>query len=65
MLDWEPSEMEEPSEAESGGVSPPELEVHVLDLDRAAGPGRVKTGTAWKELLRSSPSAMRQLSSRL
>ena len=47
MLDWEPSEIEEPSDAESGGVSPPELEVHVLDLDRAAGPGRVKTGTAW------------------
>ena len=44
MLDSEPSGMEEPSEAERGGVSPPELEVHVLGRERDAGPGLVKTG---------------------
>jgi len=36
--------MEEPSEAERGGVSPLELEVHVLERKRDAGPGLVKTG---------------------
>jgi len=36
--------MEEPSEAERGGVSPPELEVHMLERERDAGPGLVKTG---------------------
>lgn len=38
--------MEEPSEHESGGVSAPdepdELEVHVLDRDRAAETGLLK-----------------------
>jgi len=36
--------MEEPSEAERGGVSPPELEVHMLERERDAGPGLVKMG---------------------
>jgi len=36
--------MEDPSEAERRGVSPPELEVHVLEQERDAGPGLVKTG---------------------
>jgi len=38
--------MEEPPEAERGGVSPTELEVHVLERERErdAGPGLVKTG---------------------
>ena len=73
--------MEEPSEVERGGVSPPELEVHVLERERDAGPGLVKTGAgqstrrldagfsdAANDLHRlemSSPSAMRQLSSKL
>jgi len=35
--------MEEPSEAERG-VSPLELEVHVLEREQDAGPGLVKTG---------------------
>jgi hypothetical protein len=47
ILDCEPSDMEEmPSDDERGGVSPPELDVHVLDLERVAGPGREKTGIA-------------------
>lgn len=46
MLDNDPSENEEqPSEIESGGVSAPELDVQVLDLERLARVGRVKTGT--------------------
>jgi len=45
MLDCEPSDCEEPSEHESGGVSPPELDdVQVLDRERDAGVGREKTG---------------------
>jgi len=44
MLDREPSDMGEPSEAERGGVPPPELEVHAPERERDAGPGLVKTG---------------------
>lgn len=45
MLDWDPPEVEDPSEAERGGVSAPELDdVHVLERERVAGPGREKTG---------------------
>jgi hypothetical protein len=46
MLDCELSENEEyPSEIESGGVSAPELiDVQVLDRERPAKEGRVKTG---------------------
>ena len=45
MLDCEPpSEIEEPSEADNGGVSVPELAVYVLDRDRDLGPGLLKTG---------------------
>ena len=45
MLDCEPSENEEyPSEMDSGGVSAPELEVHVLERERVVTGGRVKTG---------------------
>jgi hypothetical protein len=43
MLDCDPSEIEEPSEEDRGGVSAPELEVQVLERD-LAGRGRVKTG---------------------
>jgi hypothetical protein len=40
MLDCEPSDIEDiPSDTDRGGVSIPELEVQVLDLERAAGPG--------------------------
>ena len=46
MLDWEPPEIEEPSDAERGGVSPPELEVQVLDRERVVGAGLEKTGTS-------------------
>ena len=43
MLDWEPPETDDPSDAESGGVSvPDEAEVHVLDRERPAGEGRLK-----------------------
>ncbi len=43
MLDCEPPETDEPSEAESGGVSVPEEEdVQVLDRERPAGDGREK-----------------------
>jgi len=44
ILDCEPSDIEEPSEDDNGGVSPPELDVQVLDREREAGPGREKTG---------------------
>lgn len=55
MLDWEPSDMEEkPSDEDKGGVSPPELDVHVLDRERVAGPGREKTGIAWTKERRSA-----------
>lgn len=43
MLDCEPPEMEEPSEQDNGGVSPPEHEVTVLARERGAGLGREKT----------------------
>jgi hypothetical protein len=44
MLDWDPSDMEEPSAEESGGVSAPELDVViVLERDREFGLGREKT----------------------
>lgn len=37
MLDCKPPEIDDPSDGESGGVSAPEeLEVHVLERDRAA-----------------------------
>ena len=39
-------DIEEPSEDERGGVSPPELEVQVLERERAEGAGLVNTGTA-------------------
>ena len=43
MLDCEPPETDDPSDAESGGVSAPEeLEVHVLERDRAAETGLLK-----------------------
>lgn len=51
MLDIELPETEDPSDAERGGVSPPELEVQVLERDREAGGGRVKTGTGRTELM--------------
>ncbi len=44
MLDWDSPEFEEPSEAESGGVSILELNEQVLKRD-LAGKERVKTGT--------------------
>lgn len=45
MLDCDPPEVEDPSEAESGGVSTPELDdVQVLERERVAGLGREKTG---------------------
>jgi hypothetical protein len=48
MLDIEPSDIDEkPSEEDKGGVSPPELDVHVLDRERVAGLGREKTGIDW------------------
>lgn len=47
MLDCDPPEIEDPSEAERGGVSPPELDVQVLERERVTGPGLVNTGTAW------------------
>lgn len=36
--------MEEPSDTDKGGVSPPELDVHVFERDREAGPGLEKMG---------------------
>ena len=46
ILDCEPPEIEDPSEDERGGVSPPELEVQVLECERAVRAGLVNTGTA-------------------
>lgn len=46
ILDCDPPEIEDPSDAERGGVSPPELEVQVLERERVVGAGLVKTGTA-------------------
>ena len=46
ILDCDPPEIEDPSEDERGGVSPPELEVQVLERERAVGAGLVKTGAA-------------------
>ena len=46
ILDCDPPEFEDPSDEERGGVSPPELEVHVLERERVVGAGLVKTGTA-------------------
>jgi hypothetical protein len=47
MLDTDP-EGEDDSDAERGGVSRPELDVvQVLERERAAGPGREKTGMEW------------------
>ena len=43
MVDCEPSDIDEPSEEERGGVPGSELEVQVLDRD-LAGNGRVNTG---------------------
>ncbi len=78
MLDCEPSDIEEPSEEERGGVPAPELEVQVLERD-LDGNGRVKTDvkttnpSAPKTVTQpwnsqpdeSSPSATKQLSSKL
>lgn len=44
MLDIELPDMEEQSDISRGGVSPPELDVTVLERDREACGGRVKTG---------------------
>ena len=46
ILDCDFPDIEDPSECESGGVSPPELEVQVLERERAVGAGLVNTGTA-------------------
>ena len=46
ILDWDPPEIEDPSDDEGGGVLPPELEVQVLECERVVGAGLVKTGTA-------------------
>ena len=46
ILDCDPPEIEDPSDAERGGVSPPELEVQVLERERVLAAGLVKTGTA-------------------
>jgi hypothetical protein len=53
MLDCESSENDEqPSEMESGGVSAPELiDVHVLERERFAREGRVKTGIRTSSLV--------------
>jgi len=45
ILDCDPPEFEDPSDDERGGVSPPELEVQVLERERAVGAGLVNTGT--------------------
>ena len=45
ILDCDPPEFEDPSEDDRGGVSPPELEVQVLERERAVGAGLEKTGT--------------------
>jgi hypothetical protein len=44
ILDMELPDIEEQSDTRRGGVSPPELDVTVLERDRDAGGGRVKTG---------------------
>ena len=44
MLDCDPLDCEDPS-LDSGGVSAPELEVHVLDLGRVAMTGFTNTGS--------------------
>jgi hypothetical protein len=46
MLDCEPSDIEEPSDDNNGGVSPPELDLRVIDQEQEAGPGRENTGIA-------------------
>ena len=46
ILDCDPSEIEDPSEDERGGVSPPELEVQVLERERVVGAGLLNTGAA-------------------
>lgn len=47
MLDCESPDVDEVSSADSGGVSASELAVvQVLEREREAGPGRVKTGCA-------------------
>lgn len=56
MLDCEPPDIDDPSDAESGGVSLPELEVQVLERERPAGLGLVNTGagrTTLKSINRS------------
>ena len=50
ILDCDPPEIEDPSEDESGGVSPLEPEVQVLERERAVGAGLVKTCTAQSRL---------------
>ena len=42
ILDCDPPEIEDPSEDERG-VSPPKLEVQVLERERVPGAGLVKT----------------------
>ena len=46
ILDCDLPEFEDPSDEERGRVSPPELEVQVLEHERVVGAGLVKTGTA-------------------
>jgi len=46
ILDCDPPEFEDGSDDESGGVSPLELEVQVLERERVVGAGLVKMGTA-------------------
>ena len=59
MLDWEPPEIEEPSEDDSGGVSAPdEADVHVLDRDRPAGVGLLKNEFSRTRKLQSSASVI-------
>ena len=43
MLDCDPSSIDE-NPSVIGGVSPPELDVHVLERDRVARVGRENTG---------------------
>ena len=58
MLDWEPPEIEEPSEDDSGGVSAPdEADVHVLDRDRPAGVGLLKNEFSRTIKMQSSANA--------
>jgi hypothetical protein len=50
MLDWEPSDIDEPSAEDRGGVSAPELDVVMVDeRERELGLGRVKTVTGRTE----------------